>query len=150
MGAVDLQSGTSIGHLLFSTSNQHWGLHYLLPGSSVGRYYVELLNEEINFLCNGTFPAEKLLVFGAVILHYDCSVCKGTDVCCLLDHRLTMWKDESFDVLIQKAEHCDRSLCNSYHSISRHTNDHLVRVFAKLMPQGNVCAAVPNMLVGVC
>jgi len=121
---------------------QHQGLHYSSPGGSVGRHYVELLNEEMNFLCNGTFPAERLLVFSAVILQCDRSVYKGADVCRLLDRRLTMWKDESFDVSIQEAERCDRSLHNSYHSTSSHTNDHLVRLFTKLMLQGNVRAAV--------
>ena len=53
-----------------------------------------------------------------------------------------MWKDDLFDVLIQEAERCDRSLRNSYRCTSRHTNDHLVKVFTKLMLQGNVRAAV--------
>jgi len=83
-----------------------------------------------------------LLVFNDIILQCDRSVCEGADVHCLLDRQLTMWKDESFDVLIQEAERCDRSLCNSYHSTSRHTNDHYVRVFTKLMLQGNAHAAV--------
>ena len=29
---------------------QHGGLHYSLPSGSVGRHYVEQLNEEMNFL----------------------------------------------------------------------------------------------------
>ena len=103
---------------------------------------MEQLNEEMNFLCNGTYPAERVLVFRAVILQCDRSVHKGADIHRLLDCRLTLWKDESFDVLIQEAERCDRSLCNSYHSFSRYTDDHLVKVFTKLMLQGNVRAAV--------
>ena len=39
---------------------------------------------------------------------------KGADIRRLLDRRLTLWKNESFDVLIQEAERCDRSLRNSY------------------------------------
>ena len=82
------------------------------------------------------------MVFSAVILQRDQSVHKGADIRRLLDRRLTLWKDESFDVLIQEAERCDRSLRNSYHTSSRRTDDHLVKVFTKLMLQGNVRAAV--------
>ena len=98
----------------------------------MGRHYVELLNEEIKLLCNGVYPAERVLVFSAVVLQCDHSVCKGSGIYRLLNHRLTLWKDGTFDVLLQEAEHCD----------TRHTNDHLVKVFTKLMLQGNILAAV--------
>jgi len=84
-------SRSSIWCKHWSVIVQHWDLHYSLFGGSVGRHYVELLNEKINFLCNGTFPAERLLVFSAVVLQHDCSVCKGADIH-LLDRQLTMWK----------------------------------------------------------
>jgi len=39
----------------------------------------------MNFFCNGTFHAERLLHFSAVILQQGHSVCKGADVRCPLD-----------------------------------------------------------------
>jgi len=46
------------------------------------------------------------------------------------------------NVLIQEAQHCDHSLCNSYQSSVDKSDDHLVRVFTKLMLQGSVRSAV--------
>ena len=111
---------------------------------------MERLNEEMNFLCNGTYPAERVLVFGAVISQRDRSVHKGADIRCLLDRRLTLWKDESFDVLIQEVERCDRSLHNSYHSSSRRTDDHLVKVFTCRAMYVLQFAGLQNVLVAVC
>ena len=88
------------------------------------------------------YPAERVLVFSAIVQQRDRSVCKGSDIRRLLNHRLFMWKDGSFDVLLQEAEHCDKALCNSYSSNTRHTTDHLVKVFTKLMLQSNIHAVV--------
>ena len=121
---------------------QHQGLLYSLPGCNVGRHYVELLNEELKLLCNGVYPAERVLIFSAIVLQHDRSVCKGSDICRLLNRWLSMWKDGSFGVLLQEAERCDKAFRNSYSSNTTHTTDHLVKVFTKLMLQGNIRAAV--------
>ena len=121
---------------------QHRGLLYSLPGGTVGKHYVELLNEELKLLCNGVYPAERVLVFSAIVLQRDRSVCKGSDIRRLLNRRLSLWRDGSFDVLLQEAECCDKALRNSYSSNTTRTTDHLVKVFTKLMLQGNIRAAV--------
>ena len=86
----------------------------------MGRHYVELLNEELKLLCNGVYPAERVLVFSAIVLQRDRSVCKGSDIRRLLNRRLSMWRDGSFDVLLQEAECCDKVLRNSYSSNTTH------------------------------
>ena len=53
-----------------------------------------------------------------------------------------MWCDQQFDVLLQEAICCDQSLHNTYRSSARNKTDHVVRVFTKLMLEGNVHAAV--------
>jgi len=81
-------------------------------------------------------------VFSSVILQHDRSVSKGCDIRRLLDRRLSMWQDGKFDVLRQEAQRCDRSLCNSFRSRVKDSDNHVVKVFTKLMLQGNVRAAV--------
>ena len=49
-------------------------------------------------------PLESLLVFSTIILQQDQSVCRAADICCLVDHRLVMWKNNAVDLLIQEAE----------------------------------------------
>jgi len=53
-----------------------------------------------------------------------------------------MWIEGQVDALIQEAQRFDRFLSNSYRSSVDKSDDHLVRVFTKLMIQGNVRAAV--------
>ena len=76
------------------------------------------------------------------MLQRDRLIRKGSDIRQLLERRLSMWSSDQFDVLLQEAVRCDRSLCNSYRSASRNDAGHLTRVFAKLMLEGNVRAAV--------
>jgi len=48
-----------------------------------------------------------------------------------------------YDVLLQEAVHCDRSLRNSYRQpSSKDSHEHLIKVFTRLMLEGNVRAAV--------
>ena len=39
------------------------GVIILLPGGSVGKKYVELLNQEQQNFVSGSFPAERVIVF---------------------------------------------------------------------------------------
>ena len=57
--------------------------------------------------------------------------------CCM-----SMWCDQQFDVLLQEAIRCDQSLRNTHRSSAKNKTDHVIRVFTKLMLEGNVCAAV--------
>ena len=49
-----------------------------------------------------------------------------------------MWKNYAFDHLIQEAECCNKSLRKPTCINSRQTNEHLVKVFTKVMLQGNI------------
>ena len=82
-------------------------------------------------LLHGTYPAERILVFSSVILQRNRSVGKGCDIRCLLDCCLALYLDGQFDVLLQEAQHCDRSLRNSYRSSAPHSDNHLAKVFTK-------------------
>ena len=116
-------------------------LHYTLPGGSIAKRYIDQLTEEIKYLCNGTYPAERVLVFSSVLLQRDRAVHKGCDIRRLLERRLNLWLDGQFDVLLQEAQRCDRALFSSYYS-SGNDSDHVIKVFTKLMLQGNSRAAV--------
>lgn len=121
---------------------QHLGRHYVLPNGSVGRRYIDMLTVELQHLASGTYAAERVIVFSSVMLQRDRMVRKGCDIRRLLDRRLSLWQNEQYDVLLQEAARCDQSLRNSYRSASCTSRDHLVRVFTKLMLEGNVRAAV--------
>ena len=74
------------------------------------------------------------------MLQHDRMVCKGTDIRRLLDRRVGQWHDGHFDLLVQKADHCDSGLKHS-----RRANideDNVTRIFSQLMLQGKVKAAV--------
>ena len=45
-------------------------------------------------------------------------------------------------MLLQEAQRCDQALLNSYRSSSDNDSDHVIKVFTKLMLQGNIRAAV--------
>ena len=99
-------------------------------------------NDEIYHLCNGVYPAERVLVFTAFLLQHDSSVSKGADIHKIMERHLSLWREKKFDLLIQEAQGCDRALCNSLQSFHSNDNVHMVRVFTKIMIQGNVRAAV--------
>jgi len=121
---------------------QHQGRHYSLPGGSIGKKYIDLLNEELNYSSAGAFPSERVIVYCSVMLQRDRLVRKGSGIHRLLERRMAMWQNGQFDALLQEATRCDLSLRNSRRPTSDDSQDHLIRVFTKLMLQGNVCAAV--------
>ena len=53
-----------------------------------------------------------------------------------------MWNNKQYDELLQEAVHCNQSLHNTHRSSARNKTDHIVRVFTKLMLEGNARAAV--------
>ena len=48
------------------------------------------------------------------MLQRDRLVRKGCDIRSLLERHMNLWHDEQYDVLIQEAIHCGRSLRNSH------------------------------------
>ena len=56
---------------------------------------------------------------------------------------MNLWCDEQYDVLIQEAICGDHSLRNSHQRpLSGNSQEHLIKVFTRLMLEGNVRAAV--------
>ena len=118
----------------------HVGNHYLLPGGSIGRKYIDVLTEEISHLAAGNYPSERVLVFSSVMLQRDRMVRKGADIRRLLDRRIKLWRQESYDLLLQEAARCNQALLRRRHSPI--DEEATVRVFTKLMLRGKVKAAV--------
>ena len=116
------------------------GMHYDVPGGAVGRRYVDLLTEEVAHLAAGNFSADRLVVFSSVVLQRDKSVKKMADVRRVLERRMKMWVDNEFDLLLQEAERCDRSVSGIRKD--RVADAQVVKVFTRLMLQGKVRAAV--------
>ena len=129
-------------HSRWATVVHHAGRHYSLPSGSVGRQYIDLLNQELQYFVSGLYTAERVIVFGSLMLQRDRLVRKGCDIRRLLERRLSMWCDQQFDVLLQEAIRCDQSLRNTHRSSAKNKTDHVIRVFTKLMLEGNVRAAV--------
>ena len=64
---------------------------------------------------------------------------KAIDIRRLIERRLSMWKREKYDLLVQETERCDRAFKNR----SRNKDDdHQIRLFTRLMMQGKVRAAM--------
>ena len=59
---------------------QHMGHHYSLPGGSIGKKYIDLLCEELQYLSLCTYHSERVIVFCAMMLQRDRLVCKGCDI----------------------------------------------------------------------
>ena len=121
---------------------QHQSKHYSLPGGLIGKKYIDILSEELHYLSAGAFPSERVIVFCSVMLQRDRLIWKGTDIRRLLERRMAMWQNRQFDALLQETARCDLSLRNSCHLKSDDSQDHLTRVFTRLMLQGNVRAAI--------
>jgi len=50
------------------------------------------------------------------MLQRDCMVRKGADVCCLLERHIKLWRQESYDLLLQEAGRCNQTLLWRRHS----------------------------------
>ena len=106
----------------------------------MGRKYVDHLSKEVSYFSSGTCSSERLLVFSSVILQRDCTIRKGADIRSVIERRLDMWDGERYDIQVQEAVRCDKSLRN--HNRSFPTESHLTSVFTRLMLLGKVKAAV--------
>ena len=116
------------------------GSHYHLPGGSVGRKYVDQLTHELSHFSAGNYPSERFIIFSSVVLQRDRSVVKGADIRRVIERRLIMWDKGDFDLLVQEAERCDKSL--RPRTKFNHDKTHTATVFTRLMLQGKVKAAV--------
>ena len=99
------------------------------------------MTAELNYFALGHYPAECCLVFGSVILQKDRMIKKGSDICRLLEKHLNLWQEDKFDLLVKEATQCDHSV-HFNHPRSKNSEDHVIRIFSKLMLEGNVGASV--------
>lgn len=79
------------------------------------------------------------MVFLAVILQRNCMVKKGADIREVLEKRMKKWSDEEYDILVDEAVMCDKTMKTSSHKVDA---NHFVAVFTRLMLQGKIRAAV--------
>ena len=114
---------------------------YDVPSGAVGRRYTEQLSLEVQHLTLSNFPADRVLVFSAVMLQRDRLVRKAVDIRRVLERRLKMWANEEFDTLMNESSRCDKSL-HKPRGIRVDDNQHVAQVFSRLMLQGKVHAAV--------
>ena len=117
------------------------GRHCVFPSGSVCWPFVDLMTTESNHLALGHYPAECCLVFGSVILQRDRMIKKGSDLHHLLEKCLNLWQEDKFDLLIQEATQSDYFFVSIILDL-RPSEDHLSRVFSKLLLEGNVRAAI--------
>ena len=73
---------------------------------------MDTVTKEVLYLSTGNFPAERLIVFCAVTLQRDRLIEKVKDIRRIVDRRLGVWNRGEFDLLIQEALRCDKSLKN--------------------------------------
>ena len=52
-------------HSRWATVVHHADRHYSLPSGSVGREYIDLLNQELQYFVSGSYTAERVIVFTA-------------------------------------------------------------------------------------
>jgi len=81
---------------------QHLGQHYSLPGGSIGKKYIDFLNDELLHLVSGSYSSERVIVFCSVVLQRDRNVQKGCDIRHLIDRSMTQWREGQFDVLLDQ------------------------------------------------
>lgn len=112
---------------------------YDLPQGSVGREFVRLLADEISMLARKLVSSERVMVLCRVILQRNYEVKRGSDICITLERRLTAWKDEQFDSLVQETTQCARQLAGR--KLSKNNQDHVMKVFTRLMLRGDLRAA---------
>ena len=117
------------------------GSHYSLPRGPVGRRYVTLLTEEIQHLTQKLYSSERLIVFSSVILQRNKIVKKTRDIKDTLERRLSLWCDEKYDILVQEAVRCDHPFQRIRQGKPK-SDDHITKVFSRLMLQGKVRAAM--------
>ena len=116
------------------------GSHYDIPRGPIGRHYIDILCVELQHLIYGNYPSERLITFSSVILQRDKMIKKVSDVKRLLDRRLSMWSEDKFDLLVQEAKRCDRSLYKA--TRVSHKEDHVIKIFTRLMLQGKIKSAM--------
>ena len=86
------------------------GRVYRLPGGCIGREFTSLLAQEYELLASGIQKSERASMFGKLMLQKDKNIKKSPDIRRLIKRRLSMWKSDLLEELIQEAENCDKKL----------------------------------------
>ena len=113
---------------------------YNLPGGDVGREFVSQLTDEISRLATGEEKSERFIAFMAVMLQRGAMVKRGADVRRLVKRRMAAWRESRIDELIQDAERCAQQWPRPQQG--KQDDEHMIRVFTRLMLRGQVRSAV--------
>ena len=116
------------------------GRHFDLPRGACGHRYIDLLCNEVNLLIRDFFPSERIIIFSSVILQHDRSVRCLRDIKCVLKRRMDLWSDNNIDLLIQEPVRCD---CTFKRPLQSMNEEHVNKVFTRLMLQGKIRPAMP-------
>jgi hypothetical protein len=115
------------------------GRVYRLPSGSVGREFTSTLAQEYHLLASGLQKSERASMFGKLMLQKDKSVKKSADIRRMIKRRMTMWKDDLLEELIQEVESCDRKLPTG---VTEMSETQAIAVFSRLILQGKIREAV--------
>ena len=124
----------------WETVTQLSARHFDLPRGACGHRYIDLLCNEVNLLIRDFFPSERIIIFSSVILQHDRSVRCLRDIKCVLKRRMDLWSDNNIDLLIQEPVRCD---CTFKRPLQSMNEEHVNKVFTRLMLQGKIRPAMP-------
>ncbi len=118
------------------------GSLYDLPNGNVGKCFVEGLADEVSKCVDKEVKSERFLVYCRVILQRDSGVKKSSDVRRLIRRRLDLWGNGNFNELVQEAARCCNQGMRRLKKQGVNSEDHMNRVFTRLMLRGEIRAAV--------
>ena len=105
----------------------------------MGREFTSLLAQEYELLASGIQKSERASMFGKLMLQKDKNIKKSPDIRRLIKRRLSMWKSDLLEELIQEAENCDKKLPTG---ISKMNEEQAYAVFSRLVLQNKIREAV--------
>ena len=97
---------------------------------------MRLLSVEIDKLCSAEEKSKRVIVCCGVVLQRDCMLWKGAYIHHLLRRRMEAWRQRLFDELVHKSCHC--ALQSMRTPVGNSSDDHILKVFTRLMLQGQV------------
>ena len=117
------------------------GSLYDLPGGNVGKRFVDVLADEISNVVDRRESSERFIVYCRVVLQRDSGVKRSSDVRRLIKRRLDLWSSGNFGELVQEAVRCSSQGVRKGNKGSANSEDHVNKVFTRLMWRGEVRAA---------
>ena len=114
---------------------------YDMPTGKIGRQYVELLTEELEYFMNSSTNAtsERLIALPSLVLHRDPKVRVAKEAKQLIEQRICKWKNRQFDVLLQSFLRCSKSMPKINSQMKKADRE---RRFSKWVQNGSVRGAI--------